>query len=139
MKIITYILLAALLAVSGYAAVQWTINQSNESKITNLETRVHAAEGSLSAIQAANTVSDTLSSQLSEMIGKINDKGVVINERVVKMERENEQVRDLLGTALPDAGCMLDDTCGAASSASTIGASTGNVQAPTPGKVRGRP
>lgn len=139
MKIIAYVLLGLLLAVSGYAAVQWTINQSNENKIVALETRVHAAEASLNAITGANVVSNTLSSQLSEMIGKINDKGVVINERVIRMERENEQVRDLLGTALPDAGCMLDDTCGAAGSTSTVSASSGTVQAATPREVRGRP
>lgn len=137
MKIITYIVLGLLLAVSGYAAVQWTINRSQAGQIAALETRVQTAEGTLIAIGSASMVSDELTRGMTEAIAAIGDRGVTVTERVVRMERENEEVRDLLGTRLPDAGCMLDDTCAASEGTATRRLAVDSLPAAAPAKVRG--
>lgn len=139
MKIIAYVLLGLLLAVSGYAAVQWTINRSQAGQIAALETRVQTAEGTLIAIGSASMVSDELTRGMTEAIAAIGDRGVTVTERVVRMERENEEVRDLLGTRLPDAGCMLDDTCAASEGTATRRVAADTVPAAPPGKVGGSP
>lgn len=113
MKIISYIVLGLFLAVSGLAATFWVKSTALEAKVTTMSKDLEITKQSLNTIQTTVDVSDRIIAPLNEALGRIDEKGAAVTERVVYMERTNEQVRDLLSVNLPAGGCLLDDTCGA--------------------------
>lgn len=114
MKILSYIVLALFLAVASLAVTYYTKSKSRDAEIAVLRTDLDAARGSLQTVQIAVDASDKVLRALSGALNNIDERGSEISERVSTLERNHEEIRDLLATPLPSGGCLLDDSCTAA-------------------------
>lgn len=96
------LLFIALLA--GYGA--WQSNRATDAleKLDALSTRLDALQQGVDASNAAIMAMDT-------NLARVAAKAVTVRERVITMERNDATVRAFLDIPVPDAGCMLDDTC----------------------------
>lgn len=113
MKILSYIVLALFLAVASLAATYYTKSKVQDAKIATLEADLDVAKDSLDTVRAAVDASDKVLRSLSGALNNIDERGSEISERVATLERNYEEIRDLLATPLPSGGCMLDDSCAA--------------------------
>lgn len=111
MKILSYIVLALFLIVGGLAATYYVKSKVQDSKITVLESNLGAAEKSLAEVRDSIAASDRIIRGLSGTLSEIDERGSVITERVSMLERNNEEIRRLLDTRLPESGCLLDNSC----------------------------
>lgn len=111
--------------LAGYGA--W---QSNKAA-TALE-KVDAMSAQLSALQRGVDASNEAIGRLDAAMVKVSAKAATVRERVITMERENAAVRSFLDIPVPDAGCMLDDTC--ATGGPQHGAIAPVLTAPTTGE-----
>lgn len=150
MKILTYAILALFLAVSALCAVYYVEAKRQEAVIevmaTNLaETRDHlkATRESIVRVQESMMVADGIIGNLHTALTAINDKGSVVTERIIMLEKNNAEIRDLLDTRLPADGCLLDDTCTAPRNPSGVRqsepSSPTRVPSPTGEDERGSP
>lgn len=114
MKILSYIVLALFLAVASLAATYYTKSKVQDEKIAALEADLGAAKDSLDTVRTAVDASDKVLRALSGALNSIDERGSEISERVTTLERNYEEIRDLLATPLPSGGCLLDDSCAAA-------------------------
>lgn len=114
MRLIIYILTVLLLIVGGLAFSQVAVNKVRKERIENLNNQLVQAKESLQALDKATAASSAATTELVSKLAGVDEKGSAIKERVVYLERTNEKVRDLLSTALPDGGCLLDNSCGSA-------------------------
>lgn len=114
MKILSYIVLALFLAVASLAATYYTKSKVQDEKIAALEADLGAAKDSLDTVRTAVDASDKVLRALSGALNSIDERGSEISERVTTLERNYEEIRDLLAIPLPSGGCLLDDSCAAA-------------------------
>lgn len=115
MKVISYLVLALFLAVSGLAAVYYVKSGQQDATIGLLSSDLEATKKSLQEIETSVEASDAIIGSLNEGLLKIGERGSVVAERLVMLERNNAEIRDLLSTRLPAGGCLLDNTCDAPS------------------------
>ena len=111
MKIMAYIIVALFLVVAGLAVALHQTTKMQSTKIANLKTDLVAAQETLRQVEQSVAISDKIIQSMGGNLSKIGEKGSIIGERVSMLERNNVQVRDLLATALPADGCLLDDSC----------------------------
>lgn len=114
MKILSYIVLALFLAVGSLAVTYYTKSKVQDAKIATLEGDLGVAKDSLATVQTAVDASDKVLRALSGALNNVDERGSEISERVTTLERNHEEIRDLLATPLPSGGCLLDDSCTAA-------------------------
>lgn len=150
MKILTYAILALFIAISALCAVYYVEAKRQEAVIevmaNNLvETRSHleATRKSIAEVQRSMTVADGIIGNLHTALTAINDKGSIVTERIIMLEKNNAEIRDLLDTRLPADGCLLDDTCTAPRNPSGVRqsgpSSPTRVPSPTGEDERGSP
>lgn len=128
MRIIAYILLGVLLCTAGIAGTQIALNKRKADRIVALEARLTAAEQSVTDMRKERAISDHLVEELGTGMAKIAEKRHTITERVTYLERSDEAIRNVLDVPLPDNGCLLDDTCGAAGLSPAGGGVAGEVR-----------
>lgn len=114
MKILSYIVLALFLAVASLAVSYYAKSKMQDAKIAALEADLDVAKDSLETVKTAVDASDKVLRALSGALNNIDERGSEISERVSMLERNYEEIRDLLATPLPSGGCLLDDSCTAA-------------------------
>lgn len=117
MKILNYIMLGMLLVVSGLLVTFWGQSKLQATRIGELEGELGTVSANLSAIQTATENSDRELLRLNADLSKVTEKGSMVGERVSMLERTNDEIRDLLSTALPANGCLLDNSCEAGAAA----------------------
>lgn len=128
MKALSYLIIALFLIVGGLATTYYVESKTQDSKITLLETQLGAAQSSLKTISDNVAVSDAMLKNLSGNLSLIDEKGYFVSERLSMLERNNAQIRDLLSTALPASGCLLDDTCNAGEVHPSVGGPADQVR-----------
>lgn len=128
MKILSYIVLALFIAVGSLAVTYHSKSQLQDGRIAELENDLGAAKQSLSNVQAAVDASDKVLRTLGGALSKIDERGSEISERVFTLEKNHEEIRNLLATPLPSGGCLLDDSCDAGQLPPAQRSTAGNVR-----------
>lgn len=131
MKTLSYVVLVLFLIVGGLAVTYFVKSKVQDSKITVLESNLHTAEKSLTEVRQSVAASDRIIKGLTGTLSEIDERGSVITERVSMLERNNEQIRRLLDTRLPESGCLLDNSCGSSGVRPTERSAADPVQPPT--------
>lgn len=111
MKILSYFVLALFLIVGGLAVAYYVKSKGQDVKITVLQSDLDSANKSLRQVEQSVAASDRIIKGLTGSLSEIDQRGSVITERVSMLERNNEQIRRLLDTRLPESGCLLDNSC----------------------------
>lgn len=122
MKIISYIVTALFILVGGFALTYFVQYKSQKEEMTRISADLDSTKGQLAtSIQTVARIEQEVSASelaltgLADKVSVIGDKGSEVATRIYTLERNNEKIRELLSTRLPEHGCLLDDTCSAPS------------------------
>lgn len=139
MKILTYGIIGLFLVTGGLATTYYIKSRAQDAKIEVLQAENAATKKSLQTISNSVAASDLVIRGMTENLSQIDKKGSFVAERMSMLERNNAQIRDLLATALPAGGCLLDDTCDVGAIQPAQRGAAGALRTSAPSEVGVRP
>lgn len=139
--IIEYVLIGMVIAIAATAFTLWVRankleirNDELRGRVTTTELINQAQDETITELQALRTQDSLVITGLLTDYTRLNESDTKARKKLAQLEKENATVREYLDRPLPpELSCMLNNSCGAAS---TDASGKGSPTAPASGSVQ---